>query len=128
VKVHDDPGSGDESGGTWKNGTTILNSPANGKKGNGLADLEHEYGHYLDGKSMSYWQYLTKVAIPSMRTANEPTHLSEEYEMRATQLAIKFFGPNSAIAHSKYYTNPPKKVPSIHISVPIRYHRDFPKN
>jgi RHS repeat-associated protein len=73
---------------------------------NGLADLEHEYGHYLDfikNFSGNHAEYLKKVGIPSIRSAWSESayqHTKRPYEMRATRLAIEYFGPNSAIARA----------------------------
>jgi RHS repeat-associated protein len=86
------------SGSTFPNGSIFL-----GTEGNGLADLEHEYGHYLDAKIIGALKYILTVGISSPLTANSNNHLSESYEIRATRLAIQFFGPKSAIATAPFY-------------------------
>jgi hypothetical protein len=74
--------------------------------GNGLADLEHEYGHFLDiilGFSDNNLKFFFQVGIPSFFSARSESaydHSKQPYEMRATRLAIDFFGSNSAISQA----------------------------
>ena len=78
---------------------TIYASPAN--RVNGLIDLEHEYGHFLDSRTMSWEKYFRTVITPSIISAKQNTlevHLQQSYEKRATRFAIDFFGPRSQIA------------------------------
>lgn len=80
-------------------GWTLADGSIHLDPNNGLADLEHEYGHYLD--ALTQTSYYKNVAIPSLRSAKNDSywqHLNRSYELRATRLAIDFFGPKSAIA------------------------------
>jgi len=61
------------------------------------------------------------VSTPSLLSALSPTHQSDSYEMRATNLAIEFFGKKSAVAHDKFYTSPPKPgPPATKLAMPSR--------
>ena len=59
-------------------------------------------GHFLDSKNFTVpLSYFWHVSLPSLRSArNDSTedHLKQSYEIRATKLAISFFGPRSLIA------------------------------
>jgi len=74
---------------------------------NGLADLEHEYGHFLDLSSRfsgNNTSFFFEVGVPSFFSAwgeSAYEHTKQSYEEIATRLAIDFFGPNSAIAQAK---------------------------
>jgi natural product precursor len=54
-------------------------------------DLEHEYGHWIQESQMGSASYLWNVGIPSMATASNPNHLSEPYEVDATNLGSQYF-------------------------------------
>jgi RHS repeat-associated protein len=80
---------------------------ANGQYINRLLDLEHEYGHFLDAYNRGSFTFAITTDIPSSISAwrdSEEVHNSKDYELRATRLAIKFFGPNSDIAKKNVYT------------------------
>ena len=70
----------------------------------GLEDIEHEYGHYLDYLSRG-GLYYDLIVMPfsgiNEKISNE--HQNFWTEIRADQLSVQFFGPNSAIANSKLY-------------------------
>jgi hypothetical protein len=72
---------------------------------NGLEDLEHEYGHRLDQMLNGTFYFVFKVMPLSLINTwiNPSTHQNYWTEVGADRLAIQFFGPNSAIANSKYY-------------------------
>ena len=99
----------DGAGATPGNGTIYLSTARdpNGKFINRLIDLEHEYGHFLDAYNRGSFTFAITTDIPSTISAKRNStevHLSQPYELRATRLAIKFFGPDSEIAKKSLYT------------------------
>lgn len=99
--VHFHDGMVSEGAGyTLPNGSIFLS-----RAGNGLADLEHEYGHYLDAQQKGSLMYALNVIPNSLYTATfyPSLHRFTVPEIRANILAVKFFGSNSAIANSKYF-------------------------
>jgi hypothetical protein len=72
---------------------------------NGLEDLQHEYGHYLQAKALGVVAYYTQVVPASLfsATVNPSQHRFLWTEVEANDLSSAFFGPNSAIAQSTYY-------------------------
>jgi len=72
---------------------------------NGLVDVEHEYGHYLDQQANGTLYYIFKVMPLSFinATFHGDTHQFYWTEIAADRQAIQFFEPNSAIAKSSYY-------------------------
>jgi hypothetical protein len=70
-----------------------------------LAGLEHEYGYYLDQLLNGSFRYNFDVAPASLfnQLFSPSTHDDYWTEVEANQLAVKFFGPNSAIATTPEY-------------------------
>lgn len=73
--------------------------------GNGLVDLQHEYGHYLHAKSIGTALYYTVVVPESLYSAtfNGINHRFTWTEVVANKLAAAYFGPTSQIATSTFY-------------------------
>ncbi len=70
----------------------------------GLEDIEHEYGHYLDYLSRGSLYYdLIVMPFSGINAAYSDQHQNYWTEIRADQLSVQFFGPNSAIAKSTLY-------------------------
>jgi hypothetical protein len=65
-----------------------------------LAGLQHEYGHYLQALNYGSFIYNSKIVPASLwnMTFSPSTHNHFWTEKEANQLAINFFGNNSAIA------------------------------
>ena len=85
--------------------------------GNGLADLQHEYGHILDLEKNGKLKYLfytmpysfASATISSVSKITKLYDYSHKYsptEVIANKYASEYFGPKSAISGSLYY---PKK-------------------
>lgn len=73
--------------------------------GNRLRDLEHEYGYYLQSLQITNVWY-TGLIVPwsfvnALRTKDDAEHQKYWTERWANGLAVKFFGPNSAIANDE---------------------------
>lgn len=85
---------------TYDAGFTLPNGSIYLDPANGLADLEHEYGHFLDAQKNGAFGYslMMPISLLSATFDSYTEHLSRSYELRATNLAIQFFGPTSAIA------------------------------
>ncbi|MBB5648149.1 DUF6443 domain-containing protein [Pedobacter cryoconitis] len=103
---------GDGAGVTFPTGDIFMSV-----KDNGLEDLQHEYGHFLDYKYANNSNYNAGVmAISFLSTFRAKAyeilnkkggeHKRSLTEVRANILSSGFFGPKSPIATSKYY---PKK-------------------
>lgn len=74
---------------------------------NGLATLQHEFGHYLQMMVFGL-DFYTGVIMPTSlfsATFNPSKHSSKWTETGASALAKLFFGPNSKIALSTYHKN-----------------------
>ena len=72
---------------------------------NGIADMEHEYGHYLQAQtigSVAYYLYVVPASLWSA-TYYPQNHNRFWTELNANNLAVAFFGSGSAIAASSYY-------------------------
>jgi hypothetical protein len=71
---------------------------------NGLEDIEHEYGHYLDYNSRGglYYNFVV-IPLSLLNASYSDEHQNYWTEIRADRLSIQFFGSDSAIANSKYY-------------------------
>jgi len=65
-----------------------------------LAYLQHEYGHYLDNMAHGDVYYIFGIMINSGidMVIDADGHHGFWTEVEANQLAVKYFGPNSAIA------------------------------
>jgi hypothetical protein len=64
-----------------------------------LAFLEHEYGHYLDEQAKGEVYYMFGIMLFSgLDMVVGSDHNSFWTEVEANQMAVKYFGPNSAIA------------------------------
>ncbi len=73
--------------------------------GNGLVDLQHEYGHYLHAKAIGVTLYYSVVVPESLYSAtfNGANHRFTWTEVVANKLSALYFGPNSPIATSTFY-------------------------
>jgi len=72
--------------------------------GNGLVDIQHEYGHYLHATAIGTIDYMRLVVPASLYSAfaNSSNHRFTWTEIVANRLSSLFFGPNSKIALSTY--------------------------
>jgi hypothetical protein len=91
---------GDGAGVTYPWGTIHL-SP----KGNGLQDLEHEYGHILDYRNGKLEYIFSTMPRSFLSTIGETIpffnhhHKNYSTEVRANQLSTQYFGKSSYYRH-----------------------------
>ncbi len=90
----------DRAGVTTPNGGIYLSTI-----GNGLVDIQHEYGHYLHAIAIGTVDYMRLVVPASLYSAfiNSSNHRFTWTEIVANRLSSLFFGPNSKITLSTYY-------------------------
>jgi len=85
----------DGTGLTLSNGSIFMTNEY------GLDGLQHEYGHYLVAQQKGHILYnfvdVPKSFFSAIFSSN---HYSSSTEIAANRMAIKFFGPNSAIAQT----------------------------
>jgi len=69
-----------------------------------LPYLEHEYGHYLDNMARGDVYYIFGIMLFSGldMAIDADGHHGFWTEIEANQMAVKYFGPNSAIAQDPY--------------------------
>ena len=72
---------------------------------NGIADIEHEYGHYLQALELGKFNYYLQIVPASLKSAtiNPIGHRFFWTEVDANRKAVSFFGSSSAIALSTYF-------------------------
>ena len=71
---------------------------------NGLSDLQHEYGHYLQAQQLGTVYYIRIVPASLYNAATDPSnHRYFWTERDANKRSADYFGPNSAIALDNNY-------------------------
>ncbi|MDR1022695.1 MAG: hypothetical protein LBL94_05425 [Prevotellaceae bacterium] len=67
-----------------------------GSRGFTVADVVHEYGHYLQQQSMSNFKYFTDVAVPSLISVitDPDNHHKQPYEQDATERGNAYYKQN----------------------------------
>ena len=94
-------------------GVTMANGGIHADNSFGLADLQHEYGHYLQALAYGATTYNLEIVPASFYSAATSTpqeHSNFWTEKDANAWATVFFGNNSAIGQSQYF---PKEFSSL---------------